>query len=44
MGPKTEGGPGAGTKLTPLMPLRLEDGRVSFGPFVVPGIRLAPLY
>jgi hypothetical protein len=31
-------------KLTRLPPLRIENGRVTFGPLTVPGVRLAPLY
>ena len=34
----------AGTKLTPIPTIRLENGRVLVGPFTVPGLRLAPLY
>ncbi|WP_210493443.1 DUF2125 domain-containing protein [Microvirga antarctica] len=30
--------------LVPLPPLRLENGKLAMGPFVVPGIRLQPLY
>jgi hypothetical protein len=30
--------------LSPLPPLRFDDGRVLFGPFKVPGLRLPPLY
>jgi hypothetical protein len=30
--------------LTPLPPLRLDNGRLAFGPFVVPNVRLGPLY
>ena len=38
--------PGAGTAngLTPLPPLRLENGRVLLGPFAIPNLRLPPLY
>ena len=42
--PETGGGAPDRTELTPLMPVRLENGRVSFGPFVLPAIRLPPLY
>lgn len=31
-------------KLTRLPPLRIENGRIAFGPLTVPGVRLAPLY
>lgn len=36
--------PGSGPSLAPLPPVRLAEGRVLFGPFAVPGLRLAPLY
>lgn len=31
-------------RLTRLPPLRIENGRVSFGPLTIPGVRLSPLY
>ena len=34
----------AAPALTPLPPLRLDDGRLSVGPFVVPSVRLPALY
>ena len=43
LGP-SQSAPAAQPKLSPLPPLRLDNGRVSFGPFAVPGVRLAPLY
>jgi len=30
--------------LAPLPPIRLDNGRVALGPFVIPGVRLQPLY
>lgn len=30
--------------LLPLPPLRLENGKMALGPFVIPGVRLQPLY
>jgi hypothetical protein len=37
--------PSAGEgRLTPLPPLRIENGRISFGPLTIPGVRLSPLY
>jgi hypothetical protein len=42
--PSESGAQAAGAKLTPLPPIRLENGRVLVGPFTVPGLRLAPLY
>ena len=30
--------------LVALPPLRLENGKLAMGPFVIPGIRFAPLY
>ena len=39
--PEPRGGEG---KLTPLPPLRIENGRISFGPLTIPGVRLSPLY
>lgn len=38
------GKPNAQPQLVTLPPLRLENGRLVLGPFVVPGIRLMPLY
>jgi hypothetical protein len=35
---------GAKSQLTPLPPLRLQGGFLSLGPFVIPNIRLQPLY
>jgi hypothetical protein len=35
---------GAKPQLTPLPPLRLEGGFLSLGPFVIPNVRLQPLY
>jgi hypothetical protein len=34
----------AGQNLVPLPPLRLENGRLALGPFVLPNVRLPPLY
>lgn len=46
--PKTQGDsttPGAAqTALSPLPPLRLDNGRILLGPFAVPGLRLPALY
>jgi hypothetical protein len=42
--PPADPGQAAGTKLTSLPPIRLENGRVLVGPFTVPGLRLAPVY
>ena len=36
--------PDAAASLSPLPPLRLDNGRVLFGPFTVPNLRLPPLY
>lgn len=36
--------PGRAPALAPLPTLRLENGRLHFGPFQIPGVRLAPLY
>ena len=36
--------PAAQPALVALPPLRLENGRVAMGPFVVPGVRFLPLY
>jgi hypothetical protein len=41
--PPAGGGPGK-SGLTPLPPLRIEDGRVHVGPLPIPGVRLGPLY
>ena len=30
--------------LVPLPPLRLDNGKLAMGPFVLPGFRLMPLY
>lgn len=38
------GTPVAQPALVPLPPLRLENGKLAMGPFVVPGLRLTPLY
>lgn len=46
-GPGSSGPPPAGTPApgpTPLPPLRMENGRLSLGPFSVPGVRLPALY
>lgn len=34
----------AAPQLTPLPPIRLENGYLSLGPFVIPNVRLQPLY
>ncbi len=31
-------------KLVPMPPLRIDNGKLAMGPFVVPGVRLMPLY
>ncbi|MGO4707004.1 DUF2125 domain-containing protein [Microvirga sp. 2MCAF38] len=31
-------------KLIPLPPLRIDNGKLAMGPFVIPGVRLLPLY
>ena len=38
------GTPAAQPTLVPLPPLRLDNGKLAMGPFVVPGFRLMPLY
>jgi len=38
------GQPGARPVLSPLPPIRLENGRLAFGPFVVPNVALPPVY
>ena len=38
------GKPAAQPTLVPLPPLRLDNGKLAMGPFVVPGIRFMPLY
>jgi hypothetical protein len=38
------GKPAAQPTLVPLPPLRLDNGKLAMGPFVIPGIRFAPLY
>jgi hypothetical protein len=49
LGPRLQQGLGGGTakepgKLTPLPPIRIENGRIHLGPLTVPGVRLMPLY
>lgn len=39
-----QGAPAGEPKLSPLPPLRLDNGRVYLGPFAIPGARLTPLY
>jgi hypothetical protein len=43
-GPRPSADGAAAPALTPLPPLRLDDGRLSVGPFVVPSVRLPALY
>ena len=38
------GAPAVQPQLSPLPPLRLDSGRIYFGPFAIPGVRLTPLY
>jgi hypothetical protein len=42
--PRQGGAAGSAPALSPLPPLRLDDGRVLLGPFKVPGVRLPSLY
>lgn len=44
LGGKPPAEPGGAPGLKPLPPIRLDGGRVSLGPFVVPSVRLVPLY
>ena len=44
LGGKPPAEPGAAPGLKPLPPIRLADGRVSLGPFVIPSVRMVPLY
>jgi hypothetical protein len=42
--PRSGSAIGSKPALSPLPPLRLDDGRILLGPFKVPGVRLSPLY
>ncbi|MCG7393594.1 DUF2125 domain-containing protein [Microvirga sp. ACRRW] len=43
-GPRAQGGNNAQQQLTPLPTLTLNNGFIAMGPFVIPNVRLQPLY